>query len=740
MLLWFKMQRKKRFPHRQFFSQKNKKKREKPFSKQRFSTSAGFLFRIKRNLLMAFPFQAQINRQDCAASCLLMLARFYGCAQWERHIRAGCPATEQGSSIEQVLQTAKGIGLKALAVRLPPSGPQSLQSIPLPAMAYLPEGHFVVLYQRKGSRLQLADPALGKQSIEETAFLERWLAKGQKQGILLLFEPQAAFFGQCPDRSSPWQGLGKYIRPQRRRFGLLIASLVLGAAFQLVFPFLTQAVVDTAIPTKDISLIYLLLLGHISLFAAQAALQIARNWQLLLLGGEMQVQMLGDFVRKILQLPQRFLDQRLAGDLLQRLQDHQRIERLLSSAALRLLFAALSFVVFTAVLAWYSGWILLLFLLGSALYLAWILAFLQKRRQLDEAYFRARSEQKEDFLELLQGQSDIRLHQLEPSVQKRWDAVQEKLFQLQKRSLRLANYQDNGAQLLNQIKNSGLTFVAAVGVVQDDLTLGMMLAIQFILGQLNVPLNELVAFIQQGQDARLSWARIQEIRQQPEEQRGSQVLPPPSSIRLQQLAFRYHPHDDYLFEKLNLLLPVGKISLLQGASGVGKTTLLRLLLGLYFPEKGAILLGKQALSETDPQAWRAACGVIWEQSYLFRESIAYNISLEAQPNWAALRRAVQQAQLSGFIEKLPQSYQSQLGPNGLQISKGQRQRLLLARLFYRNPSYVFLDEPLQGLDQATAQAVEAALRAFLRGKTCLWISHQSLAADICYQWEALISD
>lgn len=690
---------------------------------------------------MSFSFEAQLNRQDCGASCLIMLARFHGCKRWEEQIREQCPPERQGSSVEQLLQVAKNMGFKALAVRLPSEGKSSLQTAPLPAIAYLPEGHFVFVYKRKGQQLYIADPAKGAYQCSQTEFEQRWLADAQKQGVLLLFEAQEAFFNNCPPPKSAWTGLRAYIRPHRRTFLWLLLSLLLGAGLQLLFPLITQAVVDRGIKEQDIDLIYLLLIGQVVLFSAQAGLQVLRNWQLLLVGGKMQVQMLGDFVRKLLRLPQRFFDQRPAGDLLQRLQDHQRVERLLTTAALRLIFATLSFVVFGAVLAWYSRLIFGLFVLGSALYVIWIMAFLKKRRRLDEAYFRIRSQQKEQFLELLAGQADIQLHQLQESTQADWDEVQERLFLLQKDSLKLAQYQESGAQLINQLKNISLTFLAAVAVVEDDLTLGMMLAIQFIVGQLNVPLNEAVSFIQQAQDARLSWARIRQIRKTASLSTVG-IAPPvgPAAIRLKQLGFRYHPHDDYLFQDLNMLLPAGQLSLLQGVSGVGKTTLLRLLLRLYEPVEGGIYIAEVPLSDISVSAWRKSCGVVWEQGFIFDKSVAYNISLQDKSiDWPRLRCALAEAQLQDWLKQLPRGYQSQLGRNGQQLSKGQRQRLLLARLFYQNPNYVFLDEPLQGLDDLTSKKVEVALRQFLKGKTSLWISHRDRAADNRIYWADAIS-
>lgn len=680
-----------------------------------------------------YPFFQQHDAMDCGAACLRMVAAYYGKSYSMQDLRKRSYADREGVSILGINKGASSIGFQTLVAQIPLEKQlhrSSLYEAPLPAILHWGQNHFVVLYRLQKNRALIGDPAQGLQWVPLSILAEKWIHH-HEGGLALLLEPEASFYAEernSREQRAGWGLLWPFLRPHRRLFVQLGIGLLLASFLQLLLPLLTQSMVDFGINNQDLQFITLVLIGQLTLFMSQTIVQFIQSWILLHVSTRINVAFVSAFLLKLMRLPLAFFDTKLTGDLLQRIGDHRRVELFLTTTALGLLFSLVTFLVFGLILLWYSPLIFGLFLLGGVLYVGWLLLFLRQRAVIDQQRFDQLANNQNALIEIIQGMPEIKLQNSAPKHRWEWATVQAKLFRANIRSLRLSQYQDAGAALITQVKDIFITFLAARAVVQGEMTLGMLLAVQFIVGQLNGPLLQWVQFIRTAQDARLSLERLGEIHREPDEPskhlRDPQ-LALPADLELKGLSFRYNALYDPILQDIEAMIPAGKVTAIVGASGSGKTTLLKLLLGIYPPEQGQILLGGSSLSAVPKPWWRDQCGTVLADGYLFSKSIAENIAehgTEIDPG--RLQQAVQVACLEEFLARLPNGLQTLVGPRGHGLSQGQRQRLLIARAVYKNPSYLFFDEATNALDAVHETRIMAQLEAFFAGRTVILVAHR----------------
>lgn len=586
----------------------------------------------------------------------------------------------------------------------------------------------------------VVDPGKGLVTYTKEEFCEHWVStktNGEEKGIALLLEPTEQFYAQKDAKAVPTQNrlkfLWSYLKKYKRFFTQLILGLLLGSLLQLVFPFLTQSIVDTGIGGKDIGFVWLVLLAEMMLLFSRTAIDFIRSKILLHISTRINISLISDFFIKLMKLPMKFFDTKLMGDILQRIEDHRRVEQFLTSSSLSLLFSFFTFLVFGIVLAIYNLPIFVVFLIGTALYAGWIILFLKKRRQLDYKYFEQAGRNRNVTYQLIGGMQEIKLQGCEQRKRWEWEDVQADLFKVNLQSLNLQQIQQAGSITINEVKNILITVLAATAVIHGNMTLGMMLAVQYIIGQLNSPVEQLVQFIYSWQDVSISLDRMNEIHTETDEENTDRIrnnytdeTADGHSIHIKDLSFKYDIYSPKeILSDINLSIPNGKVTAIVGASGSGKTTLVKLLLGFYEPLKGKIQLGNANLNEFNLGWWRSQCGAVMQEGYLFSDTIARNIAIsDDEPDIERIRYAARVANIADYIEALPLAYNTMIGQDGQGISQGQRQRILIARVVYKNPMFVFLDEATNALDGNNERAITDNLKSFYKGKTVVVVAHR----------------
>ncbi|ALO29796.1 ABC-type bacteriocin/lantibiotic exporter with N-terminal double-glycine peptidase domain [Porphyromonas gingivalis A7A1-28] len=585
----------------------------------------------------------------------------------------------------------------------------------------------------------MADPGKGFIIYSKKEFCEHWAStkiKGEEKGIVLLLYPEEISYNQnnTEKKVSRVKLLWSYLKKYKRFFMQLILGLLLGSLLQLVFPFLTQSIVDTGIGGKDINFIWLVLMAQMMLLFSRTAIDFIRSKILLHISTRINISLISDFFIKLMKLPMKFFDTKLMGDLLQRIEDHRRVEQFLTSSSLSLLFSFFTFLVFGIVLAIYNLSIFFVFLLGTLLYAGWIILFLRKRRQLDYKYFEQAGRNRNVTYQLINGMQEIKLQGCEQRKRWEWEDVQADLFKVNLQSLNLKQTQQAGSITINEVKNILITVLAATSVIQGNMTLGMMLAVQYIVGQLNSPVEQLIQLIYLWQDVSISLDRMNEIHTEVNEEntekqtRNSYTDKTKDgySLTVRDLSFKYDIHSiKNILSDINVSIPNGKVTAIVGASGSGKTTLIKLLLGFYPPLTGNIWVGDANLNEYNLGWWRNQCGAVMQDGYLFSDTIARNIAIsDDDPNIERIRYAARVANIADYIEGLPLGYNTMIGQDGQGISQGQRQRILIARVVYKNPMFVFLDEATNALDANNERAITENLADFYRGKTVVVVAHR----------------
>ena len=680
---------------------------------------------------------------DCGVACLTMIMSWFEKQPDVNQIEMLCSLDRSGVSLLGISKAAENLGFKTVGGRL--SFNTLAHEVPLPCIVHWNQNHFVVIYkikkQKKGKyTIYVADPSKGLITYTQEEFCEHWVStktNGEEKGIALLLEPTDQLYAQKSEKIIPKQNrikfLWNYLKKYKRFFMQLILGLLLGSLLQLVFPFLTQAIVDTGIGGKDIGFVWLVLLAEMMLLFSRTAIEFIRSKIILHISTRINISLISDFFIKLMKLPMKFFDTKQTGDLLQRIEDHRRVEEFLTSSSLNLLFSFFTFLVFGVVLAVYNLGIFLVFLLGTLLYAGWIILFLKKRRQLDYKYFEQAGRNRNVTYQLIGGMQEIKLQGCEQRKRWEWEDVQADLFKVNLQSLNLQQVQQAGSITINEIKNILITVLAATAVIHGSMTLGMMLAVQYIIGQINSPVEQLIQFIYSWQDVSISLDRMNEIHTETNEENAERTRTAYTdetseghSLTIKDLSFKYDlysPKD--ILSDINLSIPNGKVTAIVGASGSGKTTLVKLLLGFYEPLRGSIWIGSAHLNECNLTWWRNQCGAVMQEGYLFSDTIARNIAIsDDEPDIERIRHAARVANIDDYIEALPLAYNTIIGQDGQGISLGQRQRILIARVVYKNPVFVFLDEATNALDANNERVIIENLSDFYKGKTVVVVAHR----------------
>ncbi|WP_266366913.1 peptidase domain-containing ABC transporter [Tellurirhabdus rosea] len=735
-----------------------------------------------------FPHYRQLDQMDCGPTCLRMVAKHYGRAFTAQSLREKAQIGKDGVSLLGIAEAAEAIGFRTIGAKIPFA--KLAAEAPLPCIVHWRQNHFVVVYgikqpapwmtvirggrkvpsleavpaetftqdrqennypaprlktsttgNRRGT-VYVADPSGGLLTYTAEEFCAGWLASGQngqEEGVVLLLEPTPAFYETEEDSAAPvTYGFGqvlRYLWQHRHLLVQLVLGMAVGSGLQLLFPFLTQSVVDVGINTQNLPFVYLVLAAQLALMAGRLSIEFIRSWILLHISTRINLSILSDFLAKLMRLPVSFFDTKQFGDIMQRIGDHHRIESFLTGQTLSVLFSLLNLLIFGVVLASYNLTIFGIFGAASLLYVGWVMLFLRQRRKLDYKRFDAAAKNQSSLVQLIQGMQEIKLAGAERPMRWGWERIQARLFRLQMRGLALGQIQQGGAFAINEGKNILITFLAAQAVMQGNLTLGGMLAVQYILGQLNSPVEQLIGFTQALQDAKISLERLAEIHSLPDEEPAHHPrlteLPDQKGLRLEKVSFTYPgAGNEPVLNDITLDIPVGRTTAIVGSSGSGKTTLLKLLLRFYEPGQGNIRLGEGALSNLNHAFWRSQCGVVMQDGFLFSDTLARNIAMGVERvDLRLLEHAVRVANLREFIDTLPLGYHTKLGAEGNGISQGQRQRILIARAVYKDPQFIFFDEATNALDANNEAVIMQNLEEFFRGhhgrgRTVVVVAHR----------------
>ena len=680
-----------------------------------------------------FPFYMQMDAMDCGPTCLRMIAKFYGKAYSLQTLRERSYITREGVSLLGTSDAAESIGFRTIGVRL--TFEKLVGEAPLPFIAHWKQKHFIVVYKVKKGKVYCADPAHGLIKYTKDEFLKGWISTRkdeEKQGVCLLLEPSPDFYSAEDEKinKANFKFLFSYLKPHKKFFFQLVLGMILGSIIQLIFPFLTQSIVDIGINNQDLSFITLILVAQLVLFVSQTFVDFLRGWILLHISTRINISLISDFLIKLMKLPISFFDTKMVGDLMQRIGDHRRIEAFLTGSSLNILFSMLTLVVFSIVLAIYSLQIFAVFMIGSILYIVWVYLFMKKRRELDYKRFSQLSENQSSIIQLITGMQEIKLNNCEKKRRWEWERIQARLFKINIKGLSLNQYQQAGAGFFNQMKNILITFIAAKSVVDGEITLGMMVAVQYIIGQLNSPIELMVNFMRSAQDAKISLERLGEIHQRDDEEPTDKmrisIIPEDKSIFVSNVSFQYEgPHSAFVLKDVDLEIPQRKVTAIVGPSGSGKTTLVKLLLGFYPPTKGEVKISDVRLENFNTRMWRDLCGTVMQDGFLFSDSIAGNIAVSDEiVDKEKLLQAVKVANIQEFIESLPLAYNTKIGAEGIGLSQGQKQRILIARAVYKNPEYLFFDEATNALDANNEKTIMNNLEQFFQGKTVLIVAHR----------------
>lgn len=671
---------------------------------------------------------------DCGPTCLRMIAAYYGHHYALSYLREHSYIDREGVSLRGIVEAAEHIGMRTMAVKLSFEGysedEPGLRNAFFPCIVHWRQKHFVVVYKINNKYVWIADPAIGRRKLSHAAFKKDWISEADK-GVALLLEPTPDFYQHENQqlKKTGFSFLFHYLLPYKSLGWQLALGIILGSFIQLLFPILTQNVVDIGIDNQDLNFVYLVLIGQLVLFLGQISVNVIQSWILLHIGNRVNISLISDFLIKLMRLPISFFDAKMTGDLLQRIGDHRRIELFLTSSTLSVVFSVFTFFIFSIILGIYNMTILGIFLLATALYLLWIRFWLRQRAEVDHLRFQEMAENQNALIELIQGMQEIKLQRSERKRRWQWMNIQARLYRVNIRSLRITQWQDTGASMVNQIKDIFITFFAARAVINGEMTLGMMLAVQYIVGQLNGPLQQFILFIRAAQDARISLERLGEIHEQENEEaperQGLDLLPENADIHIEKLSFRYNQMSPYALENIDLTIPAGKVTAIVGTSGSGKTTLVKLLLGFYPPTEGQIKIGGLHLSHLSTSLWRAQCGAVMQEGFVFSDSIARNIAeSEDIVDKAKLLQSVKMANIQEFIESLPLGYNTKVGAKGNGLSQGQKQRLLIARAVYKNPSFLFFDEATNALDAQNEKIILENMEAFFENRTVVVVAHR----------------
>ncbi|MCP4441603.1 MAG: peptidase domain-containing ABC transporter [Aureispira sp.] len=682
-----------------------------------------------------FPFYRQLDMMDCGPTCLRMIAKYHGKSVSLEHLRKHTYMDREGVSLQSIGEAAETIGFQTIAVMLDYN--TLLNDVPLPCIAHWKQNHFIVVYKVTKKHIWVADPAKERIKYTRQEFEKHWAstvnAEGQKEGILMALEVGGDFdqssIEEPADKASLWF-LWKYAKKYKKLWVQMGLGLIISTIVNIAFPFLTQAIVDVGINTQNLNFIYVVIAAQLMLYFAQVSAQVIRMWIMLHVTTRINISLVSDFLIKLMRLPISFFGTKMTGDLLRRINDHIRIDNFLTNTLLLAVFSSVNLVIFTIVLALFNFKIFTVFLIGSILYVLWVYFFMNRQRTLDYQLFEQQANDQNKIMELINGMQEIKLQNSEQRKRWEWERIQAKLFKVKMSSLKVRQYQLIGSDFVNEIKNITITLIAAQAVLDGSITLGAMLAIQYIIGQANVPLKDLPTYMMSTQEAKISLERLNEIHTMENEgsnlDQGSDLMVEQGDFVLKNLWFQYGgPTSPVILKDVNLTIPSGKVTAIVGTSGSGKTTLLKLLLKFYEPTRGEIHMSDLQLSNVNNRYWRGRCGSVMQDGYIFEDTIAKNIAVsDEHVDKVKLLKAVKIANIKTYIESLPLGYNTKIGNSGVGLSQGQRQRILIARAVYKNPDFLFFDEATNALDAKNEKAIVENLDRFFEGKTVIVVAHR----------------
>lgn len=686
-----------------------------------------------------FPSYIQLDAMDCGPTCLRIISKYYGRSFSIQYLREKSFITREGVSMLGISDAAEAIGFHTNGVKI--TFLQLVSEKPLPCILHWNQNHFVVCYGIKHKRngeyeIKISDPAGEKYTLNKAEFLKCWIStksESEDIGVALLLEPTPDFYASDENLEQTSKGLKyffNYLKPFKSQLIQLIIGMLVGSILSLIFPFLAQAVVDQGIGNQNLSFITLILVAQLILFITQLAVEFIRNWIILHVNSRISISLISDFLSKLMKLPLRFFDTKNVGDIMQRIGDNERIKSFLTGSTLTTLFSFVNFIIFAIILAYYNLVILGVFVLGNTLYISWILLFLKYRRKLDMARFTQASAEQSNLVQIVNGMQEIKLNNCEKQQRWKWERIQVKLFKISIKGLALGQYQQLGSVFFSQITYLFISFIVARSVIEGDMTLGMMMAVSYIIGQLSGPITQVIDFAQAAQDAKISLERLNEVHNKEDEEQtlGIKVteLPTDKTLHIENLYFSYDGADrDYVLNGINLTIPENKVTAIVGASGSGKTTLIKLLLSFYQPNEGKIRIKDIPINDINPHLWRLRSGAVMQDGFIFSDTIANNIAVgEDIIDKQKLQHAVDVANIKEFIESLPLKYNTKIGMEGNGISQGQRQRLLIARAVYKNPDFLFFDEATNALDANNEKIIHDKLTDFYKGKTVVIVAHR----------------
>ncbi len=682
-------------------------------------------------------FYKQLDSMDCGAASLKIIAECYGKKFSQQHLRDLCHISRNGVSLLGISDAAEAVGFRTLGVKI--TWEQLVNDVIFPCIIHWNQRHFIVVLGLKKRRNRIlvivSDPSIGILEYSEEQFKKSWIQikdnLGDLRGVALLLSPKPEFYSTDvnEEKNVKLLDLFHYLRPYLKYVSRIAGAMLLASLFSLLLPYLTQSMVDTGIENRDIGFIITVLIAQLLLIIGQMTNNIIRSWLMLHVTTRIGITYISDFIGKMMRLSISFFDSKNIGDILQRIKDFNRVQTFLTGSLISTAMSIISFVIYSIIMGVYNGMILSVFLIGSLLYVFWIQVFMRHRRKLDYMLFQELSSNQNNLIQLVDGMQEIKLNNCERMKRWEWEDIQARLFRINSRSLILQQVQNIGGGLVDQIKNISISFLSAYNVINGRMTIGEMMALQYIIGQLNAPLRQFIEFIQSLQDAKISIERMGEISNQKDEENPhncNSIIPTNANISLRNIVFQYDgPRSAKVLNNLSLTIPAGKITAIVGMSGSGKTTLLKIILGFYSPASGEIFLGKHKLSTYSVSKWRRNCGVVMQDGFIFNDTILNNIGVsDERIDIERVHKAAEKACINNFIESLPAAYNTRIGTEGHGLSAGQKQRLLIARAIYKDAKYIFLDEATNSLDANNEKDIMNNLNKFFHGRTVVIVAHR----------------
>ncbi|NTE01509.1 peptidase domain-containing ABC transporter [Agrobacterium tumefaciens] len=679
--------------------------------------------------MISFPHEFQLDSKDCGPACIKIIAKYYGRFFTLHYLRDLCGISKEGISFLDMSIAFENIGLKTKCIDI---GFEDLLRMPLPCVIHWQESHFIVLYKINNKKAYVSDPAKGLLSYDINSFKSSWL-RGRKTWTVMAIQPSADFkqrsTGDRSERKRTIENFISYFTPYKRNFYHLFILMFIVTALQALLPFISKAIIDVGIQTNDLSFVDLVLIGNVAIIVSVMLSNLTRDWILMHITSRVNISLVSDYLIKLMKLPITFFENKMIGDILQRASDHEQIRSFLMNSSINFIFSVLTFLVFGTILCYYDPLLCLIYVIGSTLFVLWVVVFSNFRKKLDWQYFDLNAENQSYWVETITSIQDIKINNYERQKRWKWEGIQAKMYRVNQKMLSIGNTQNLGAQFINQLTNLSITFYCARAVIGGGLSFGMMISTQFIIGMLNGPIMQFVSFIQSAQAAKISFLRLNEIHQLEEEEdhvvNSQVVLPDTKNIFLRNVGFQYSRNSMPVLRNISIVIPEGLTTAIVGDSGSGKTTLLKLILRLYKPSFGEITIGNMNIENINLHQWRSKCGAVMQEGKIFNDTILNNIVLEDENiDYKKLKESVKAANIMDEIEALPLGYQTFMGEQGRGLSGGQKQRILIARALYKDPQYLFLDEATNSLDTVNEQKIIQSFDEIFKNKTVIVVAHR----------------